>query len=70
MIRQSPFSANEGTMVFAAVEDNGGPSDPTPDRISAYFVGVPPGEETCDSATALYGSLAPVTSGNIDVNNP
>lgn len=69
MIRQSPFSANEGTMVFAAVEDNGRPSDPIPDQIGAYFVGIPPGEETCDSATVLYGSLAPVTSGNIVVND-
>lgn len=68
IIRHSLFAANEGTMFFAAVEDNGNPaSGAPPDRVSAYFVGVPPGVETCDSATSLYGSLAPVESGNVQV---
>jgi len=68
IIRHSLFAANEGTMFFAAVEDNGNPSDPVPDRVSAYFVGVPPGTLTCDGATDLYATLAPVESGDVQVN--
>jgi hypothetical protein len=69
IIRHSPLAAEEGTMFFAAVEDNGDPaSGAPPDRVSAYDTGVPIGLETCSSATGLYTTLAPVTSGNVTVD--
>jgi len=68
IIRHAMLPANEGTMFFVAVEDDGKPAsgDP-PDRVSAYYTGLPVGQETCDSATTLYATLAPITSGNITV---
>jgi hypothetical protein len=69
IVRQSAELPDlQGLMVFAAFEDNGNPSDPTPDRVSAYIFDVP-GGTTCDAATVLYGTLAPVTSGNININS-
>jgi hypothetical protein len=69
VIRQSPERPDlQGSLVFVAVEDNGSRSGVTPDRVSAYLFSGPPDADTCDSATVLYGSLAPVTSGNVSVN--
>jgi len=68
IIRHDALTSDvEGTMFFAAVEDNGNPSDAAPDRVSAYYLGVPPGELTCDAATSLYPTLAPIASGNITI---
>jgi hypothetical protein len=69
VIRQSPERPDlEGSLVFVAVEDNGNRLGVTPDRVSAYLFSRPPDTDTCGSATVLYGSLAPVTSGNVSVN--
>ena len=69
IVRQSAERPDlEGLMVFAAFEDNGDPTDVTPDRVSAYIFDVP-GGTTCDISTVLYGTLAPVTSGNININS-
>jgi hypothetical protein len=69
IVRQSAERPDlQGLMVFAAFEDNGNPSDLTPDRVSAYIFDVP-GGTTCDAATVLYATLAPVTSGGININS-
>ena len=69
VIRQSPERPDlDGSRVFVAVEDNGGRFGVTPDRVSAYLFSSPPDTDTCDTATVLYDSLAPVTSGNVSVN--
>jgi hypothetical protein len=69
IVRQSAERPDlQGLMVFAAFEDNGNPSDLTPDRVSAYIFDVP-GGTTCDAATVLYDTLAPVTSGGININS-
>jgi hypothetical protein len=69
IIRHSFAPETEGRMFFAAVEDNGEPSRGSPpDRVGAYFIGVPPGDLTCDEATSLYATLAPVESGNVRVS--
>ena len=63
VIRQSPERPDlDGSRVFVAVEDNGGRFGVTPDRVSAYLSSSPPDTDTCDTATVLYDSLAPVTS--------
>jgi hypothetical protein len=68
IIRHDALTSDlEGTMFFAAVEDNGEPPDAVPDRVSAYYLGVPPGELTCEAATSLYPTFAPIASGNITV---
>jgi hypothetical protein len=70
IVRHSAFSSDlEGTMFFAAVEDNGNPADPVPDRVSAYYLGVAPGDLSCDEATSLYPTLASIASGNIVIKS-
>src|SRR5438105_1363522 len=39
IIRHSSSPDLEGTTYFAAVEDNGNPSDATPDRVGAFLLG-------------------------------
>ena len=69
IIRQSLLAETEGTMFFAAVEDNGTPaSGSLPDQVSAYFINVP-GVDACEEAApGLFPSLAPVESGNVRVS--
>jgi hypothetical protein len=56
-----------GATFMLAVEDNGTPSAATPDQLSAYFIDATLDPEDCAIGTALYGSFAPSTTGNLEV---
>jgi hypothetical protein len=68
---QVGLEEREGWTYMFAVEDNGNPSDATPDRLSVSFVGPPDllDPEDCTVGQALYATFAPITSGNFNVQD-